>query len=49
MATWLLKTEPGTGKHLDRPCFSPYWESQERRNALAQPTKVERARPAKAS
>jgi dihydropyrimidinase len=38
-----LKTEPGTGKHVDRPCFSPYWESQERRNALTQPTKVDRA------
>ncbi|MBX7190692.1 MAG: dihydropyrimidinase [Sandaracinaceae bacterium] len=38
-----LKTEAGTGKHVDRPCFSPFWGSQEKRNALTQPTRVERA------
>jgi dihydropyrimidinase len=42
-----LRTEPGTGKHVDRPCFSPYWDSQEKRNALRTPTKVERVLPAK--
>jgi dihydropyrimidinase len=40
-----LKTERGTGKHIERPCFSPYWTSQEKRNELSQPTKVERVRP----
>ena len=40
-----LKTERGTGKHIDRPCFSPYWASQQKRNELSQPTKVERIRP----
>jgi dihydropyrimidinase len=42
-----LRTEPGTGKYVDRPCFSPYWHSQEKRNALQTPTKVERVLPTK--
>ncbi len=44
-----LKTEAGTGKHVDRPCFSAFWESQEKRNALTQPTKVERNPTARVS
>ncbi|HCH63326.1 MAG TPA: dihydropyrimidinase, partial [Deltaproteobacteria bacterium] len=37
-----LKTERGTGKYVKRPPFAPYWAAQNKRNALAEPTKVER-------
>jgi dihydropyrimidinase len=37
-----LSTEKGTGKHVDRPCFAPYWAAQTKRNELVQPTKVVR-------
>jgi dihydropyrimidinase len=40
-----LRTERGTGKHVDRPCFAPYWHNQMLRNRLAEPSKVERERP----
>ena len=40
-----LKTERGTGKHIERPCFSSFWTSQEKRNEHNTPTKVERVRP----
>lgn len=38
-----LFTEEGTGKYVDRPPFASYWASQAKRNALAEPTRVERA------
>jgi dihydropyrimidinase len=37
-----IKTEPGTGKHLDRPCFAPYYVAQEQRNKQYVPTPVAR-------
>jgi dihydropyrimidinase len=37
-----LKTERGTGKYVSRAPFAPFWDAQNRRNALAEPTKVER-------
>ena len=43
-----LHTEEGTGKYVDRPPFASYWDTQQRRNGLAEPTKVERKAPAKA-
>ncbi len=41
-----LKTERGTGKYVDRPCFPEYWNAQKLRNRIAEPTRVERAKPA---
>ncbi len=43
-----LKTEKGTGKYVNRPCFAPYWESQKLRNQARQATKVERVLPKRA-
>jgi len=37
-----LKTERGTGKYVKRAPFAPFWDAQNRRNALAEPTAVER-------
>jgi dihydropyrimidinase len=37
-----LKTERGRGKYIDRPCDAPFWDSQNKRNALAVPTAVQR-------
>jgi dihydropyrimidinase len=37
-----LKTERGTGKYVSRAPFAPFWSAQNKRNALAEPTKVER-------
>lgn len=37
-----LKTQRGRGKYLSKPCNAFYWEAQRKRNALAQPTAVER-------
>ncbi len=37
-----LKTERGTGRYVDRPCNADFWTSQRRRNALAEPTGVDR-------
>jgi dihydropyrimidinase len=37
-----LRTERGTGRYFDRPCFPTYWHSQMRRNQLAEPTAVDR-------
>ncbi|MFK8003362.1 MAG: dihydropyrimidinase [Polyangiales bacterium] len=37
-----LRTVKGAGKHVDRPCFPDYWAGQSKRNALAEPTAVER-------
>ncbi len=37
-----LKTERGTGKYLKRAPFAPYWAAQQRKNALAEPTAVDR-------
>ena len=37
-----LFTERGTGRYVDRPPFAFYWDAQEKRNALAEPSKVER-------
>ena len=43
-----LSTERGRGQYVNRPCFAPYWDSQGKRNTLAEPTKVERGPTAKA-
>ena len=37
-----LKTERGTGRYVDRPCFPPYWSSQRLRNELATVGPVDR-------
>lgn len=37
-----LKTTRGTGRYVSRAPFAPYWAAQNKRNALAEPTKVER-------
>ena len=42
-----LKTVKGAGRYVDRPPFPYYWDSVKLRNQLAEPTKVERATPAK--
>ncbi|MCA9566217.1 MAG: dihydropyrimidinase [Myxococcales bacterium] len=41
-----MRTERGTGRYVDRPCFAPYWHNQMLRNHLAEPTAVKRERPA---
>jgi dihydropyrimidinase len=38
-----LKTVRGRGQYINRPCNAPYWASQNRRNALAEPTPVDRS------
>jgi len=42
-----LKTERGTGKYIDRPCFPDYWESQSLRNVSATPSAVARTLPSR--
>ena len=37
-----LKTVRGTGKHIPRPPFASFWDAQNKRNALAAPTAVDR-------
>ncbi len=37
------KTERGTGRHVDRPCFPKYYDNQLKRNRLAEPTPVDRS------
>ena len=37
-----LRTVRGAGRHIDRPCFAPYWHNQMLRNRLATPTAVTR-------
>jgi dihydropyrimidinase len=37
-----LRTERGTGRHIDRPCFAPYWSAIHKANELARPTAVQR-------
>lgn len=39
------RTERGTGRYIDRPPFASFWDSQNKRNALAEPTAVPRQRP----
>jgi dihydropyrimidinase len=43
-----LTAKEGRGRYVDRPCFAPYWEAQKTKNELAEPSKVERERPAPA-
>lgn len=38
-----LRTVRGAGRHIDRPCWPAYWDAQNHRNRLAEPTKVERS------
>ena len=40
-----LKTEKGTGRYINRPPFADYWAAQNKRNAAAEPSKVERTLP----
>jgi dihydropyrimidinase len=37
-----LKTERGTGQYVNRPAFASFWDAQNKRNALAEPTAVKR-------
>ena len=32
----------GAGKYVDRPCFAPFWQTQNTRNAQRPPVKVDR-------
>ena len=43
-----LHTVRGAGRYVNRPPFADFWAAQLRRNELAEPTKVNRARPAPA-
>lgn len=43
-----LDAERGRGRYVDRPCNAPFFESQRKRNALAEPSAVSRERPAPA-
>lgn len=38
-----LKTVRGRGKYINRPCNATYWDAQNRRNAQAEPTAVDRS------
>lgn len=40
-----LKTQPGTGRYIDRPCFPDYWTAQMRRNEACTPRGVARTLP----
>ncbi|MSQ81756.1 MAG: dihydropyrimidinase [Myxococcales bacterium] len=40
-----LDTTRGFGRYLNRPCWAPFWASQNQRNALAEPTAVVRTQP----
>ena len=42
-----LFTVRGAGRYVNRPCNATFWETQRRRNALAEPTAVERVLPSK--
>jgi dihydropyrimidinase len=44
-----LHTERGFGRHIDRPCFSPYFDNQMLRNQQNLPTPVQRTLPTKQS
>jgi len=37
-----VRTERGAGNYVKRAPFAPYWAAQQRRNALAEPTAVDR-------
>jgi dihydropyrimidinase len=39
-----LRTVRGAGRYVNRPCFAPYWAAQNTKNALSEPTAVERSR-----
>jgi len=43
-----LKTTRGAGRYVSKPPFADYWSAQARRNELAEPTAVQRERPATA-
>ena len=38
-----LKTVRGRGQYINRPCNASYWDTQNRRNAQAEPTAVDRS------
>ena len=37
-----MRTVRGAGRHVNRPCWPNYWDAQKRKNALAEPTPVDR-------
>jgi dihydropyrimidinase len=37
-----LNTEKGAGRHVDRPCFAPYFDAAAKERELAEPTPVKR-------
>ena len=37
-----LKATRGRGQYVDRPCFPSYFDAQFKKNALAEPSKVDR-------
>jgi len=37
-----LRTERGTGRYVNRPCFSEFWSAQQTRNVRSTPTAVDR-------
>ena len=44
-----ITAERGSGRYINRPCFSDYTNNQILRNQLAEPTKVERVLPTRGS
>jgi dihydropyrimidinase len=40
-----VSTERGRGRYVRRPCFAPFWDAQNKRNAQARPKPVQRTLP----
>jgi len=38
-----VRTERGVGRHVERPCFAPYYSAVEKRSSATAPTSVERS------
>jgi dihydropyrimidinase len=38
-----LRTVRGAGRYVNRPCRPSFWDAQNHRNRLAEPTKVDRS------
>ena len=38
-----VRTEKGTGRYIDRPCFAPYYSAIEKRSSATGPTSVDRS------
>ena len=50
MVVWengVVRTERGRGRYLPRPCGSPFWDAQNKKNTLGRPLPVQRTLPTK--